>query len=135
LNTGLAIVGLFVGFIVYMFTLATILTGFPPDASMVKVPSDYTRLLGAGAIVFALIAGSLAVIDAKNKISAHLKWSIIWLTFAMLSVVSFILYFLFYDIMGIIGYGNIFWLIAWISVALGALFYRKLELKVNKKIN
>lgn len=133
MNLRFAVIGLFVGSVVYMFTLATVLTGFPPDISMVRTPSEYSRLLGAGAIVFVLVLYSLVVIDAKDKISNHLKLSIVWLTFAMLSAASFIIYFLFNDVMGIIGYGNNFWLIAWISIALGALFYRKLDLKSQQE--
>lgn len=127
MNTRLVVFGLFVGFIVYMFVLASIITGFPPDTSFVKIPSEYTRLLGAGGIVFALIVIPLVIVDAKDKIFTRLRWRIAWLTSVILSVTSFILYFLVYDIMGNIGYGNLFFLIGWISVFVGSLFYRKID--------
>jgi hypothetical protein len=135
LNAKLAIVICFIIFIVYMFVLASIFYGFPPDNSIAKVPSTYATLLGVGLIILGWVSGSFAFIDAKNKIFPLTRWGKIWISSAIIFVASFSISMFSNFIIGALGItliSSIVWLASSFFLATS---YRRLENKTGQQEN
>jgi hypothetical protein len=93
LNIKLVAVILFVGFVVYIFTLASVFFGFPP-AFPSNYPYNYALWFSIGLIVFEWSIFSLAMIEYRSRILPLTKLSITWIISTTITFVSFsILYF------------------------------------------
>jgi hypothetical protein len=95
LNTrlGLVAVILFVGFVVYVFTLSSVFFGFPPFFPS-NYPYNFLSWFAIGLIVFEWSIFSLAMIEYRSRILPLTKLSITWIISTTITFVSFsILYF------------------------------------------
>ncbi len=135
MNAKLAIVICCIIFVVYVFVLASIFYGFPPDTSMAKVPSTYATLLGIGLLILGGVIGSFAFIDAKSKIFPLTRWGKIWISSIIIVIASFSIFIFSNFIIGYLGIA-IFSSIVWLAGSfLSAISYRRLDSKIRQQEN